>query len=297
MIMAAHDTAQRDIRTEIRRINDVVSFPPAVTEILQAVSAGDATLTRIASLIGSDPAMTAKILHVANSPFYGLRRDVTDIPQALRILGLDEIGHLVLTYQMKSRLLSLDEMQRVSLERLWRHSVSVAVTARLIAERFRLPTEGKEYTAGLLHDMGKLVIIQHFSEQYRSIETLVSGGGITDLEAERQLLAIDHTEIGKQLGEKWRLPKEYLDAMQYHHRPSSSSTFALLCSVVRSADLLCEEWEQGIGERCIGAETEETWSSILSEHVPSITGAARSAAAEELHASFQEHSASFASMM
>ncbi|NUN69181.1 MAG: HDOD domain-containing protein [Bacteroidetes bacterium] len=297
MITAAHDTAQRDVRSEIRRINDVVPFPPAVTEILQAVSSGDATLARIAALIGSDPAMTAKILHVANSPFYGLRRDVTDIPQALRMLGMDEIGHLVLTYQMRSRLQSLDDRQRGTLERLWRHSVSVAVTARLLAERFRLPTEGKEYTAGLLHDMGKLVIIQHFPEQYRSVETLVESGGITDLEAEKQVLAIDHTEIGKQLGERWRLPKEYLDAMQYHHRPVASPNFALLCAVVRSADLLTEGWDSGIGERSIGLDPAEDWSTVLSEHVPSITVDSPSATADDLFASFEEHSDLFASMM
>lgn len=293
MITAAHDTAQRDVRSEIRRINDVVPFPPAVTEILQAVSSGDATLTRIAALIGSDPAMTAKILHVANSPFYGLRRDVTDIPQALRILGLDEIGHLVLTYQMKSRLLSLDAQQRISLERLWKHSVSVAITSRLLAERFRLPTEGKEYTAGLLHDMGKLVIIQHFPEQYHSVEALVAGGGITDLEAERQLLAVDHTEIGKQLGEKWRLPKEYLDAMQHHHHPSSSSAFPLLCAVVRGADLLCEQWECGIGEQAAAAAPDEQWQTFISPSADT----SPDVIAEEIRASYEEHSASFAAMM
>jgi putative nucleotidyltransferase with HDIG domain len=258
-------TVVRDIRAEIQRINEVVSFPPVVAEILQAMSDQNVTTTKVITLIESDQGLTAKILRVANSPFYGLRSDVTNIAQALRMLGLDEIGHLLLTCQMKSRLMSLNTRQQLRLETLWKHSVAAASVSRLLANRFRLPTDGKEYTAGLLHDMGKLVLIQYFPDQYAAIESLITTASKKDIDAELELISITHTEIGKQIGEKWRLPKEYLDVMLYHHRPASSSNHSLLTAVVRLADLFCEQWGFGIAEQAEGFSIDTDCLSILAE--------------------------------
>lgn len=263
-IETAH-TATRDIRSEIQRINEVVSFPPVVAEILQAMSDQNVTTTKVIALIESDQGLTAKILRVANSPFYGLRSDVTNTAQALRMLGLDEIGHLLLTCQMKSRLMSLNTQQQSRLEILWKHSVATASVSRLLANRFRLPTDGKEYTAGLLHDMGKLVLIQYFPAQYAAIESLIITASKKDIDAEREMISIAHTEIGKQIGEKWRLPKDYLDVMQYHHRPASSSNYSLLASVVRLADLFCEQWGFGIAEQTEGFSIDTDCLGILAE--------------------------------
>lgn len=258
----------RDVRSEIQRINEVFPFPPVVTEILQAVSKDDVAAAKIASIIESDTALTAKILRVANSPFYGLRRDVATITEALRILGLDEIGHLLLTCQMKSRLMSLNSGQRSQLERLWRHSVAVAAVSRMMSVRFRIPTEGKEYTAGLLHDMGKLVLVQYFPEQNAAVEAMILRGPVNDLDAEQKILSIPHTEIGKQIGAKWRLPKEYLEVMKHHHAPVHSVNHALLCAVVRCADLYCERWEFGIGESSEECLPDDETAGIVIDAAP-----------------------------
>jgi putative nucleotidyltransferase with HDIG domain len=140
-------------------------------------------------------------------------------------------------------------VQQTHLERLWKHSVAVAAISRLLAAQYNIPTEGKEYTAGLLHDMGKLVLIQYFPEQFLSIEAMISTESISDIDAEQRIVSISHAEIGRLIGEKWRLPKEYLDVMQFHHRPGLSSNHSLLCAVVRCADLFSEQWGFGIGEQ------------------------------------------------
>lgn len=239
----------RDIRTEINRINEVVSFPPVVAEILQTMTNQNVALRKITQLIESDQALTAKILHIANSPFYGLSTNINNIGSALAMLGLDEIGHLLLTCQMKARLASLNSSQNEALWKLWKHSVSTASIARLIANKYHFQVEGKEYTAGLLHDMGKLVVIQYFPQQYTSIEQSIMTSSSTDIEVEMKTIAIPHTEIGYQLGQKWRLPKEYVDVMQFHHTVKLSQHNALLTSLVRFADLLSEQWGDGIGEQ------------------------------------------------
>lgn len=289
MIASPERIGTRDIRMEIARINEVVSFPPVVAEILQAMSDQDVTIAKITGIIESDPTLTAKILGIANSPFYGLRRDVTNIAQALRMLGLDEIGQLLLTIQMKSRLMSLDPQQRVLLDRLWKHSVSAAVTARLIAARYRIPTEGKEYTAALLHDMGKLVMIQYFPAQNAGIGHLIRTEGMNETEAELQILGITHTQIGKQVGEKWRLPKEFLDAMLWHHQPWRSAEHPLLCSVVRWADILCEQWDLGMGEELHASVPDAQTRAALTNAVPSLAEAELDAENSALFESFSQH--------
>ena len=288
LVVEKQEKNKRDVRTEIQRINEVVSFPPVVAEILQAMSDADVTMAKVTTIIESDTALTAKILRVANSPFYGLRRDVANIAQALRMLGLDEIGHLLLTCQMKSRLMSLDSRQRTHLERLWRHSVAVAAISRLLASLYRIPTEGKEYTAGLLHDMGKLVLIQYFPEQVLSIEEMIIRESVSDIEAEQRIASISHTEIGRLIGEKWRLPKEYLDVMQFHHRPGLSTNHALLCAVVRCADLFSEQWGFGIGEQTEAFSLESEAAGIIIDVAPQLGERPAEEISDELRLQFAQ---------
>jgi putative nucleotidyltransferase with HDIG domain len=280
----------RDIRTEIQRINEVVSFPPVVTEIMEAMSDQNVTAGKVTSLIESDQALTAKILRVANSPFYGLRTDVTNISQALRMLGLDEIGHLLLTCQMKSRLMALSTEQHSRLEILWKHSVATASVSRILAAHFKLPTDGKEYTAGLLHDMGKLVLIQYFPDQYAEVEKMIIDSAKKDVEAEMQILSITHTEIGKHIGEKWRLPKEYLEVMLFHHRPQAAIHYSLLAAVVRLADLFCEQWGFGIHEQEEGFSIDDDESvRVLAAAAPNFSGITNDFLNAEIRPEFEKN--------
>ena len=290
--VSSHTGGRNDIRSGIQRINEVMSFPPVITELMDAMSSSDVTVAKVTEIVETDPALTAKILRVANSPFYGLRSDVTTIGQAFRLLGLDEIGQLLLTCQMKSRLQSLDRRQHEQLERLWHHSVATAVAARIIASRLHAGTEGKEYTAGLLHDMGKLVLIQYYPEEMATI-VLLTESDTDESEAERSVTGMPHTEIGRLVGEKWRLPKEYLDVMQFHHRPTAAPNAPLLTAIVRCADLLAERWEYGIGEPSSALHPDdETLSLLFPSNAPDFD-----TWSEELREPFQEKIAHFADMM
>lgn len=261
----------RDLRGEIRRINEIVPFPPVVAEILDAMHDKNVTASKVTALIESDPALTARILRSANSPFYGLRADVVTVEHAMRMLGLEEIGHLLLAAQMKSRLSALDPRQRERTEALWRHSVAAAAVARLIVREHRLPTDGKEYTAALLHDMGKLVLIQYYPKECAVLEELIEDLCIDDVEAERQTIQVPHTEIGRQLGEQWRLPKEYIEVMLHHHQPERSPSVPVLTAVVRMADLMCESWGDGIGEPDEGStQSFEACTAVLAPYAPAL---------------------------
>jgi HD-like signal output (HDOD) protein len=229
----------------------------------------EATSNKITSLIETDPALTGSVLRAVNSPFYGLRWRVNSVSSAIALLGLTETGRLLTAFYMKQRLFSLNSEQQSYLEQLWKHSVSTAAIARLIVKEYGILTGGKEFTAALMHDMGKIVLVQYFPKELVTIGRMVRELEQNDIDAENQIVAIPHTEIGGLLGEKWRLPLDYVEVMRLHHNPQAAELNPELVSVVRFADLLAEQWDLGIGEHPgnISFEGDESFT-LLSQHEP-----------------------------
>ena len=239
----------RDIRTEIDKINEIVSLPTVLAEIMGEIGKTEATSNKITSLIETDPALTGSILRAVNSPFYGLRWRVNSVSSAIALLGLTETGRLLTAFYMKQRLFSLNTDQHSYLELLWKHSVSTAAIARLIVKEYGILTGGKEFTAALLHDMGKIVLVQYFPKELVTIGRMIRELEQQDINAEDQIVAISHTEIGGLLAAKWRLPLDYVEVMRLHHAPQRAELNPELVAVVRFADLLAERWGFGIGEQ------------------------------------------------
>ncbi len=280
----------RDIRSEIDEINEIVPFPAVITEILSALSSDDVSTVKITRLIESDPALTTNILRAANAPYYGIRGYVKNVNSAIALVGLDETSRLLLAYHMKQRLIFLNMQQWGNLEALWKHSISTATLSRVIASHFKLKTGDKEFTAGLLHDMGKLVLIQYFPDSLTVIEQMIKELSMRDVEAERQTLAISHTEIGGHLGSKWALPPDFVEVMQCHHDAGEATVDPLLTAVVRYADLLCEQWGHGIGEQPQGflIEDDACWK-ILTAAAPAFSGRTSVDVGQELKAEFEKN--------
>ncbi len=254
----------RDIRTEIDRINEIVPFPTVVAQIMSELLKDETATDRIVQLIETDAVLTARILRAANSPYYGLRWEVNSISRAVVLLGFEEVSRLILIYQMKQRVFALSPEQREYLDRLWKHSVATAAVARMLALYVGFHGEGKEFTAGLLHDMGKIVLVQYFADSLTVIQRMILELDARDVEAEMQTVAITHAEIGGQLGERWGLPPVYVDIMRYHHQPSQATLSRPLTALTRVADLLCERWGSGIGEQKLNFDlgADESWHQL-----------------------------------
>ena len=251
----------RDIRTEIDKINEIVPFPTVVAQIMSELLKEETATERIVQLIETDAVLTARILRAANSPYYGLRWEVNSISRAVVLLGFEEVSRLVLIYQMKQRVFALSPDQRQYLELLWRHSVASAAVARMVALFVDFRGDGKEFTAGLLHDMGKIVLVQYFPEQHQVTQRMVRELGMKDTESEMQTLAVNHAEIGGALGERWGIPPVFTEVMRYHHDPQSAPANQSLVALTRFSDLLAERWGSGIGEQPLNfsLEDESCW--------------------------------------
>ncbi|NUN68095.1 MAG: HDOD domain-containing protein [Bacteroidetes bacterium] len=262
----------QDIRSEIQKINEIIPIPSTVTLILSRSMQGEMANSKLIQLVDSDSVLTALVLRAANSAFYSIRAGVATVSHAVTMLGYTEVSRLVLTYELRQRIFTLDPQQRDFLNRLWLHSLCTATTARIIARYLRLSTGGEEFTAGLLHDMGKIVLAQHYSFSRLKVREMVEELFLSDLEAERQLFAMGHDEIGEYLGQNWRLPAVITDTMRYHHDPAFDGPHRIITSIVRTADLLAEQWNLGITERSTPVPVPEDpcWS-VLTEQFPVLT--------------------------
>lgn len=260
----------RDIRSEIQNIGDVIPIPSMVTMILTQSLTGETAGRKLIAIIESDASLTAMVLRAANSAFYGIRSGVSTVSHAVMVLGHQEINRLVLTYELKQRILSLNTGQRDFLNRLWIHSISTATASRIVAKAVGVRTSGEEFTAGLLHDMGKIVLVQHFPELFVRAAALGTDLGIPDVQAEEQVFAISHDEVGGLLAEQWNLPAAIADTMRFHHRCGSATVDVPLTCVVRLADFMVEHWgigiDEGTGDRAV--TDDESWK-ILQSRYPS----------------------------
>jgi putative nucleotidyltransferase with HDIG domain len=243
---------------------------------------------RIAELIKSDAVLTARILRAANSPYYSLRWEANDLSRVLTLLGFEEVSRLVLVYQMKQRVFALSADQRRFLELFWKHSIATATVARMIAQFVDFQANGRELAAGLLHDVGKLVLVQSFPEQHETIQRMIREPGMTDIVAETQTLGFTHAEAGDALGKKWGIPPLFVEAMRYHHEPGAATINPPLVALTRFSDLLCERWNSGVGEQLLNIhlEDDESWQ-IMRETFPRLSDERADAIEQKLLALYE----------
>lgn len=211
------------IRAYISRLTSIPSLPALYLELTEALRSGDVSPARVGEIISRDIGMTAKILQLANSAVYGIRVEVTQPEQAVLLLGLDAVQSLVLSLSVFSSL-SPGVPSGCSTEKLWEHSNLTGALARAIAraEGVGLPQSGIYLSAGILHDIGKLVIASCDPELHRRIAVESRCNGRSQWEMERESIGCTHAEIGAFLLGIWGLPSPIVEAVAWHHQPSRS---------------------------------------------------------------------------
>jgi putative nucleotidyltransferase with HDIG domain len=221
-------------RAEIRSIiMDTSSLPtlPGIISKLNALSENDkSSVQEMARLVSSDQVLSARILKLANSPSYGFYK-VSTISNAMILLGVNVVKSLALSSSI------FEIMEKNSLG-LWEHSLGAGVAANIIARRLKLPECEEISTAALLHDIGKVIIRINFGDEYQKLLELIKKREITILDAEHELLGMDHTEVGAWLVKSWFLPDKLIEPISCHHNVAAASSHQVKASVVHLADIL-----------------------------------------------------------
>jgi putative nucleotidyltransferase with HDIG domain len=207
----------RAVHDLTRHILNLPALPVITTKLLQSVDNPSVSSNHIAGLLASDQALSARILRLANSPYYGFAHEIRTVHLAVTLLGNDTIANLALSMSVVNRFSQRFEDDRFDHTRFWEHSMSVGVLAERLAKRLRSRSTGSAYTAGILHDIGKLIIHEYLHPAYRQIENLVMLGGLSSATAEKQVLGTDHADIGGYLCRNWNIPEEITAAVARHH--------------------------------------------------------------------------------
>lgn len=200
---------------------ELSSLPQTLAEVLRVIQDDNASAHDLAEVIMRDPALTAKLLRVVNSPFYGMSREVTTLSQAVVTLGMRAVSALVLStsvYDMSGECQS--SIDRV---RFWRHSLEVAIASRLIADAIRYPRREEAFIAGLLHDLGLLVLEKSFEDKFASVWSQASSCEEL-VELEENSWGTNHARVGQFLLEQWRIPVIICEAVGQHHSRFSRGT-------------------------------------------------------------------------
>lgn len=197
------------------------TLPEAYAKLVKELESPDCSISRVGEIVEADVGMTAKILQWVNSAYFGVRQHVLRATQAVSLLGLDTVKSLVLTVGIFSQAAKTNLPRRFHLERLWHHSVAVGAYARTISdcEGTDVKETSEGFTAGILHDVGMLVLASTISTEYDEILRAVQEQDVLLSEAERDHLGATHAEIGAYLLGLWGLPDPIVEALAFHHRP------------------------------------------------------------------------------
>lgn len=227
----------------IESIDNLPPFPAIVTRLIKVVNSPDSSADDAASLIEKDPALTSKMIRLANSAFYGIPRSISSVSSAVVILGFNTIRSLVLSASVM-KIFSGSQKQAIDKDRFWKHSIVCAMASKIIVRHFinvRMMDPESAFCSGILHDIGKLIFNEFMSEEYAEVRKYSEANGVSSLEAESKILGINHSEIGRIVSDKWSLPLDLEYSLVHHHNPAASENLIDLVSVIHYADLLAHE--------------------------------------------------------
>lgn len=214
------------LRGVISRIHNLPTPAVVLNQINKVINNPNTSAYDVAAIISEDPAISAKVLKLTNSAFYGIPRTVINIKQAIIILGLEAVKSLILSASVFD-MFARNQIEKEYQEQFWRHSLACAFAARIIARSFKTKTllEGEiSFSAGLLHDVGKLVICGFMPEEHKSVKALMEKEKLQNHEAEEKVFGFNHAHVGGVLAESWHLPENLHNAIVFHHNPKDSKT-------------------------------------------------------------------------
>jgi len=196
----------------------IPSFPWIIIEINRLMDSRDATYEMMASIIEKDPAICLKVLKIVNSAFYGMSSSISNIPDAVSILGFDAVHRISLTISAFKTIGNVSVSSNFNEWNLWKHLFMTASISRYISMQFKISSSCDAYIAGLLHDMGKLILYSLVPSYYAKIQQISRDRGIPFYRVEEKLgKNPTHSELGAFAAKKWNFPKRLIRAIRYHH--------------------------------------------------------------------------------
>lgn len=263
--------------------HDLPYSPALLAQLFTQTGQGSvAPLDAIAETVSRDQGLTAKVLTMANSAFYGLQQEVTTVSRAIAVLGLNEVRSLVLAVGVKALTMGKGFPKEFSVGGYWEHQLTVALAARELAPLMGGLDGDNLYTAGVLHDLGKLLTALHRPDDWRTVQALASERGLAYSEAEEEHWGIEHGVVGAMVMGAWNLPQDLTEPVNWHHAPMHSPAHRREALVLCVADALAHvaagrgepvncPWRQVLTKFSLDPDaTLEQIKALLQKHDPGI---------------------------
>lgn len=247
--------AQQDI---ISRVGTLPPLPDTAVKLMEVINDPSSSVDEIVEVIRYDQAVTADVLKLCNSAYFGLSRNITSLNEAMLRLGTVKVLQLVMSVHTSSILANEQRGYGLDPGVLWRHSVAVALAASIVAQKINLANVNLVFTGGLLHDIGKVVLNEYVAEEFGKILGLVKENRLSFVEAEHQVLGYSHQEIGGKIARMWKLPDPIVRCIRYHHDPGDLETPDPLIDAVYLANCVCLMLGIGLGEDGLYYRADET---------------------------------------
>jgi len=248
---------------EFKNIKNLPTIPKVVLEVNEMLRTHSGDIARLTSIIGKDQGLTTKILSVANSPLYGLPRNVSSLEFGIMLLGMGEISNIVTALSLAS-VVRGGEMKNFNYMNFWTHSMLVATASKDIAKRLGFPEiAGDAFVAGMLHDIGIQLTARFFPDHYETITFMVEEKNISYYKAEMAILGLTHEDIGQFLITKWNLPGNLAEVLKYHHTPLSLGKENVTLNIVHLADMMTKLFDIGSFGWDKSSELDESIMSVL----------------------------------
>ncbi len=248
------------LKEKAERIKELSTLPSVILRILEVMNNPMADARDVEREIMEDPVITAKVLKIANSAYYGTSRDISSISQAVVLMGFAEVQNVALSVSIFSRFAEPTRM--FDRHQFWEHCFATATTAEALQRRVNAQTN-EGFVVGLLHDIGRIVLDQQFPNEFREIVSLAEARKISMLEAERRVLGVTHCDIGYWVTEKWNLPPILTDSILFHHAPFSCRESYVLTSIVHVADAVSKAFGNYIKKEAVPSPKDESAFRLL----------------------------------
>ncbi|HAR62425.1 MAG TPA: hydrolase [Candidatus Margulisbacteria bacterium] len=252
--ISSNDKAQKEgymsdnlLNYILNKIRDLPPLPESTHKILQIAGNNASSAKDLAKVLEKDLSLTTKVLKLVNSSFYGFSREISTISQAVVYLGFNTIKSLVLTASSYDTLNKDVVSYELEKGMLWKHSIACASCSRLIAKEIKYSDPEEAYIAGLIHDIGKLMIDQYANNLFKLILEKVTTDAISFDKAEKEVLGFDHPEIGSKIAQKWNFPLSLVESISYHHQPENATNHKELTYIVHLANTITAMAGIGIG--------------------------------------------------